>query len=105
MSQTLTIYFAGELFDHKDLIGNAVLAAHIAKASEGRYKCILPQDLEQSTERAVDIRNQDIRQIVECDLAVFNFDGSDLDSDTVDEFMVAKFLDIPSIILRSDFRS
>ena len=105
MSKTLKIYFAGELFDHKDLIGNALLASQIERISKGRYQCILPQDLEQATERAVNIRNQDLKQVIQCDLAIFNFDGTDLDSGTVVEFMLAKFLDIPSVIIRSDFRS
>jgi len=104
MSKTFKIYFAGELFDHKDLIGNALLASYIERTSNGRYQCILPQDLEQTTERAVDIRNQDLKQVIQCDLALFNFDGTDLDSGTVVEFMLAKFLDIPSVIIRSDFR-
>ena len=72
-----TIYFAGELFDHKHLIGNALLAAHIERLSNGRYRCVLPQDLEQTDSRAVDIRNQDLIGVATCDLALFNFDGSD----------------------------
>ena len=35
---------------------------------------------------------------------LFNFDGSDLDSGTVAEYMYAKTLDIPAVILRTDFR-
>ena len=99
-----TIYFAGELFDHKHLIGNALLASHIERLSGGRYRCILPQDLEQTGSRAVDIRNQDLIGVATCDLALFNFDGSDLDSGTVVEFVYAKLLDIPAVILRTDFR-
>jgi hypothetical protein len=105
MRKTLKVYFAGELFDHKDLIGNALLASHIERISKGQYSIILPQNLEQATERAVDIRNQDLKEVIQCDLALFNFDGTDLDSGTVVEFMLAKFLDIPSVIIRSDFRS
>lgn len=100
-----SVYFAGELFDHKHLIGNAILAEAIERHSDGRYTCAVPQHLEQATGRAVDIRNQDLNQVMACDLGLFNFDGTDLDSGTVVEFMVAKFLDIPSVILRSDFRS
>ena len=99
-----TIYFAGELFDHKHLLGNALLAEHIEQMSCGRYRCVLPQDLEQTDSRAVDIRNQDLIGVATCDLALFNFDGSDLDSGTVVEFVYAKLLDIPSVILRTDFR-
>ena len=102
---TYSVYFAGELFDHKHLIGNAILAKAVERESDGRYACIVPQHLEQATERAVDIRNQDLKQVMACDLGLFNFDGTDLASGTVVEFMMAKFLDIPSVILRSDFRS
>ncbi len=102
---TYSVYFAGELFDHKHLIGNAILAEAIESYSNGRYACVVPQHLEQATGRAVDIRNQDLKQVMACDMGLFNFDGTDLDSGTVVEFMMAKFLDIPSVILRSDFRS
>lgn len=99
-----TIYFAGALFDHRQLTGNALLADAIEQGSDGWYQVVLPQNLEQATNRAVTIRNQDLKQVIACDLALFNFDGTELDSGTVVEFMMAKFLDIPSVILRSDFR-
>ena len=102
---TYTVYFAGDLFDHKHLAGNAILAGAIGRRSGGRYACVVPQDLEQASERMVDIRNQDLRQVMACDLGLFNFDGTDLDSGTVVEFMMAKMLDIPSVLLRSDFRA
>jgi nucleoside 2-deoxyribosyltransferase len=104
MTTQYTIYFAGALFNHKDLTGNALLASFIEQASGGRYRCVLPQDLEQTTSRAVEIRNQDLLQLMQCDLAIFNFDGTELDSGTVVEFIYAKLLDIPSVIVRSDFR-
>lgn len=100
-----TIYFAGELFDQKHLSGNALLAEAINQESKGRYLCLLPQDLELSSDRAEEIRNQDLKQVLDCDLALFNFDGSELDSGTVVEFMYAKFLDKPAVIIRTDFRS
>ena len=63
-----------------------------------------PQDSEQSTGRLVDIKNQDLTYVLSCDLAVFNFDGTELDSGTVVEFLYAKLLDVPSVVIRSDFR-
>ena len=102
---TYTVYFAGDLFDHKHLAGNELLAGAVDRRSGGRYACVLPQDLEQATGRMVDIRNQDLMQVMACDLGLFNFDGTDLDSGTVVEFMMAKMLDIPSVLLRSDFRA
>jgi len=102
---TYTVYFAGDLFDHKHLAGNELLAGAVDLRSGGRYACVLPQDLEQASERMADIRNQDLMQVMACDLGLFNFDGTDLDSGTVVEFMMAKMLDIPSVLLRSDFRA
>ncbi len=102
---THTIYFAGALFNHKDLLGNALLADAIDTRSAGAYHCVLPQNLEQTTHRACDIRDQDLKAVAECDLAILHFDGAELDSGTVVEFMMAKFLDIPSVLVRTDFRS
>ena len=77
----------------------------IERESSGRYVCVLPQHLEQSTSRSIDIRNNDLRKIVSADLILVNFDGTELDSGTVIEFLFAKTLDVPAVILRSDFRS
>ncbi len=104
MQEQYKVYFAGPLFDHKILQGNALLASHIESVSEGRYDCVLPQNLEQRGVSSIEIRDQNLRTLMECDLALFNFDGSDLDSGTVAEYMYAKTLDIPAVILRTDFR-
>jgi len=100
-----SVYFAGELFSAKHLVGNAYLAEAIHAASHGRYLCRLPQDFELRGHHPQLIRDKDIRSLLECDLALFNFDGPELDSGTVVEFMFAKFADIPCVILRSDFRA
>ena len=105
MDNPFTIYFAGSLFNHKDLTGNALLAEYIEKCSDNRYRCCLPQNVEQHQTTALDIRNKDILKLVECDLGLFNFDGTELDAGVVVEFMLAKFLDMPAVILRSDFRT
>jgi nucleoside 2-deoxyribosyltransferase len=104
-SRSLTVYFGSELFNLKHLIGNAYLAEAIFEKSHGRYLCELPQDFEPRGVRPHVIRDQDIRALLACDLALFSFDGSELDSGTVIEFMFAKFADIPSVILRSDLRA
>src|ERR1700720_2295576 len=98
------VYFAGELFSSKHLVGNAALADAIAKASNLNFICVLPQALEERNMSAHDIRDQDIVTLIGCDLALFNFDGPELDSGTVAEFFFAKFADIPSLLLRTDFR-
>ena len=101
---SLSVYFAGELFNAKHLSGNAALAAAIQRKSGGRIRCVLPQTLESREEGAHFIRDEDLEHLISSDLALFNFDGSEIDSGTVVEFMVAKFADIPSILLRTDFR-
>ncbi len=102
--RSLNVFFAGELFDLKHLIGNAYLAEAVYEKSHGRYLCVLPQDFDPRGTTPRTIRDHHFRVLVECDLALFNFDGADLDSGTVAEFMIAKFADIPSVILRSDRR-
>ena len=105
MPEQNSVYFAGDLFNHKDLTGNLLLAEAIERESSGRYVCGLPQHLEQSTSRSIDIRNNDLSKIVSADVILVNFDGTELDSGTVIEFLFAKALDVPAVILRSDFRS
>jgi nucleoside 2-deoxyribosyltransferase len=100
----VSVYFAGELFSLKHLVGNAALAEAIARLSNGRFVSVLPQTLEDRAMSAHEIRDQDIVALLGCDLAIFNFDGPELDSGTVAEFMLAKFADIPSLLLRTDFR-
>jgi nucleoside 2-deoxyribosyltransferase len=102
--RSLNVFFAGELFNLKDLIGNAYLAEAIYEKSHGRYLCVLPQDFDPRGTTPRTIRDHHIHSLVGCDLALFSFDGPDLDSGTLAEFMIAKFADIPSVILRSDRR-
>ena len=99
-----TFYFGGELFSTKHLLGNAALAEAIRRRSGGRFDPLLPQVLEQRDTTAHAIRDQDIRALLACDLGLFHYDGPELDSGTVVEFMFAKFADIPSVLLRTDFR-
>jgi nucleoside 2-deoxyribosyltransferase len=101
---SLSVYFAGELFNAKHLSGNAGLAAAIQHKSGGRLNCVLPQTLESREEGAHFIRDEDLEHLISSDIALFNFDGSEIDSGTVVEFMVAKFADIPALLLRTDFR-
>src|ERR1700737_3711009 len=101
----LSVYFAGELFSSKHLFGNAALADCIAKLSKLQFVCVLPQTLENKGLGAPYIRDLDILTLLNCDLALFNFDGPELDSGTVVEFLFAKFADIPALLLRTDFRA
>ena len=99
-----SVYFAGELFSAKHLIGNAYLAEAIHERAHGRYQCLLPQDFDTRRRSLRGIRDQDIQALLAADAAVFNYDGTELDSGTVVEFMFAKFADIPAVLLRSDIR-
>lgn len=100
----IRIYWGGDLFDHKDLIGNLILAKAVFEHSNGRYQAILPQDSEENSSRSVTIRDKDLELLFSCDVMVANFDGHDLDSGTVVEFCYAKMLDMPTVLFRSDFR-
>jgi len=99
-----SIYFAGELFSAKHLYGNVLLAEEIYRLSQGRFVSVVPQNLEQRETTAHSIRDQDIRTCLSCDVGLFHYDGPELDSGTVVEFLFAKFADIPSVLLRTDFR-
>ncbi len=102
--ESYTVYFAGELFSAKHLQGNVLLAEEIHRQSVGRFVPVVPQNLEQRETTAHAIRDQDIRTCVACDVGIFHYDGPELDSGTVVEFLFAKFADIPSVLLRTDFR-
>lgn len=103
--RSYAVYLGGELFSLKHLIGNAWLAETIYEKSHGRFRCVLPQDFNAARGRGARAgRDASLRALVACDLALFNFDGSDLDSGTVVEFMFAKFADIPAVLLRTDVR-
>jgi nucleoside 2-deoxyribosyltransferase len=97
-------YLGGELFSLKHLLGNVALAQAINRVSDGKYEAVLPQEVEITKKRGKAIRDVDILSLLSCDLALFHFDGTELDSGTVVEFMFAKFADIPSVLLRTDFR-
>ncbi|MBE6364455.1 MAG: hypothetical protein E7053_01735 [Lentisphaerae bacterium] len=104
--KTLTVYFAGDLFDGKDISGNLMLASAIEKNSAGRYKIQLPQngECEVANRTSQTIRDADFEMLLSCDAIIANFDGPDLDSGTVVEFCFAKMVDMPAVLLRTDFR-
>ena len=105
-SNALKIYFAGDLFDAKDLGGNLLLACAIERVSQGRYQVMLPQDgeCEVTARTSQSIRDADFELLYNCDCIVANLDGPDPDSGTVVEFCFAKMVDMPAVLLRSDFR-
>ncbi len=100
----IRIYLAGELFSAKHILGNAVLGQAIWDVSEGRYVAVVPQDLEPREFSAQAVRDHDLRTMMSCDVGLFHYDGPELDSGTVVEFMFAKYADLPAVLLRTDFR-
>ena len=102
--QSYTYYHAGPLFTLAELHTNTLLSQAIQRKSRGRFISILPQDLEQRDLSPQSIRDEDLRALLACDLAMFTYDGAELDAGTVVEYMVSKMADIPAVILRSDFR-
>lgn len=102
--QTYTYYHAGPLFTLAELHTNVLLSKAISQRSSGKFIPVLPQDLEQRDLTPHSIRDEDLRALLSCDLALFTYDGSELDAGTVVEYMTAKTADIPAVILRTDFR-
>ena len=99
------IYWAGDLWNFKDLIGNELLVNQFNLDAKNKYQAILPQNLEATAIDKKSIRDADLELLFSCDAIVANFDGDDLDSGTVAEFCFAKFLDLPAVLFRSDFRN
>jgi nucleoside 2-deoxyribosyltransferase len=104
MNTSYRYFHAGELFTLTHLQGNLALSDAISVQSNTRYTAILPQDLGTDKASGQSIRDADLLALLSSDVALFNFDGAELDSGTVVEFIFAKFADIPSVILRTDFR-
>jgi nucleoside 2-deoxyribosyltransferase len=117
--ETLTYYHAGPLFTVADLTTNislsslisnltshtpAATTAPLTPQSTHHFQPLLPQTLEPRSLHPHSIRDTDLRAVLSCDAALFIYDGSELDSGTVVEYMMAKFADIPSVICRTDFR-
>lgn len=103
-----TIYSAGGLFTQDELATNILLKEAVSRLSDGKFQLFLPQSREiQELDRPdveAYIRNTDLLEVMRADIILVRFDGLELDSGTVVEFVVAKILGKPSVILRSDFR-
>ena len=79
-SDKLLYFHAGALFTLNELAGNALMANAIRQESDGRYQPILPQDLEIDPNRTSAIRDADLLALLGADVALFHFDGTELDS-------------------------
>ena len=104
-----TIYTAGGLFTQDELATNIMIKEAVWRLSNGKFQLFLPQSRElqelDQTDLEAYIRNTDLLEVVKADILLARFDGLELDSGTVVEYMMAKFLGKPTVILRSDFRS
>jgi len=104
-----TIYLAGGLFIQDELAMNVLLKEAVWRLSDGVFQIFLPQSREVEELYRPDIeahiRNTDILEVMRADILLGRFDGPEPDSGTVLEFVTAKFLGKPALILRSDFRN
>jgi len=103
-----TVYAAGGLFTQDELAMNVMLKEAVWRLSNGRFQLFLPQSRELREFDRPDIeayiRNDDLVEVVKADIVTVRFDGLELDSGTVVEFITAKSLGKPTVILRCDFR-
>jgi len=103
-----TVYAAGGIFTQHDLATNVFIKDSVWRQSNGKFELVLPQSKElrelDRPDIAAYIRNVDLVQVVKSDLFIARFDGLELDAGTIIEFMLAKFLGKPTVILRCDSR-
>lgn len=104
-----TIYSAGGLFMQHELATNVLIKEAVWRLSDGKFQLNLPQsrEMEELDQDNIEtyIRNDDLLQVVTADILLARFDGLELDSGTVVEYMMAKILGKPTVILRTDFRN
>jgi len=102
------VYAAGGIFTQHDLTTNVLIKDAVWRLSKGKYELVLPQSKElrevDRPDLAAYIRNVDLLQVVKTDIFIARFDGLELDAGTVTEFIMAKFLGKPTVILRCDSR-
>jgi nucleoside 2-deoxyribosyltransferase len=102
------IYSAGGLFTQDELTTNILIKEAVWRLSNGKFQLFLPQSKELQVSQRSDVeahsRNADLLEIVKADIILARFDGLELDSGTVLEFAMAKYLGKPVVILRCDFR-
>ena len=103
-----TVYAAGGIFTQHELATNVFIKDSVWRQSNGKFELVLPQSKElrelDRPDLAAYIRNVDLVHVVKSDLFLARFDGLELDAGTLIEFMLAKFLGKPTVILRCDSR-
>jgi nucleoside 2-deoxyribosyltransferase len=108
LSESYRAYLAGGLFTQHDLATNVSMKEAVWRLSNGRFDLVLPQSRElrqlDRPDLAAYLRNVDLHQVVQADILIARFDGPELDTGTVVEFILAKMLGKPSVIVRTDSR-
>lgn len=103
-----SVYAAGGMFTQHELATNVWIKAAVWRLSKGKYQLVLPQSKElrdlDRPDIAAYIRNVDLLHVLKADIILARFDGLELDAGTVVEFMMAKNLGKPTVILRCDTR-
>ncbi len=100
----LSGYFAGGLFNAQELHGNLEIARAIKHASKDCLSLVCPQDVELQEFGAKYVRENDLFALLKSDFIICNFNGLEIDSGTVVEYMTARFMSMPTVQLRTDFR-
>jgi nucleoside 2-deoxyribosyltransferase len=102
------VYAAGGIFTQHELTTNVLIKDAVWRCSNGKYELVLPQSKEMRELNRPDIaayiRNVDLLHVAKADMFIARFDGLELDAGTVIEFMIAKNLGKPTVILRCDSR-
>jgi nucleoside 2-deoxyribosyltransferase len=108
LSECYLAYLAGGLFTQHELAANVSIKEAVRRLSSGRFELVLPQSKElrqlDRPDLAAHLRNLDLYELVQADVLIARFDGPEIDTGTVVEFMVAKMLGKGSVILRTDSR-
>jgi len=108
LSESYLAYLAGGIFTQHELATNVSMKEAVWRLSNGRFELVLPQSKElrqlDRPDLAAYLRNVDLHQLVQADILIARFDGAELDTGTVVEFLVAKMLGKPSVIIRTDSR-
>lgn len=106
--KTFYVYSAGGLFTQHELTTNVLIKKAVWERSQGKFELVLPQSKEprhmDRADIAAYIRNTDLLQVIKADMILARFDSVELDTGTVVEYMMAKFLGKPTVILRCDSR-
>jgi nucleoside 2-deoxyribosyltransferase len=108
MAGPYRVFSSGGLFTQDELATNVLLKDAVWRLSNGKFQLFLPQfrelrELDRPDVEAY-IRNDDLLEVVKADIILVRFEGLELDSGTVVEFVTAKYLGKPTVILRTDFR-